>query len=310
MVLIRSQWHQGRRLTWPWARPTVAYTTQYRVFHLINSIDIFNKDTSHFHSFMCDLSVVATKNTKQECQGSLADEAKLPLALLFYFSCEYQWPGRQRLLVILPVSVTEGTHFWESLGRNYNVIACSLGSSQPHSLPSESSCQHSPSAQRLCWWAPESPQELGAAVTPLSSQFCCEKGAFAGTRGQRKAIGNPQAPLWASLAVLHKREDFGFWWRSSPSTGEQKDGDVSLYSRQANESLVGTMSVLKPKEKRVGLVDFSVKFRAFWVLLVFFSYYFIWWLLFLCIRNSVSCQTRLLIDLFFLCLAFNILKGI
>lgn len=67
---------------------------------------------------MCDLSVVATKNTKQESQGSLADKTKLHLPLLFFFFLsEYQLLGRQWLLVILTVSIRESTAFCESLGK-------------------------------------------------------------------------------------------------------------------------------------------------------------------------------------------------
>lgn len=91
--------------------------------------------------------------------------------MLFYFSCEYQLLGRQRLLVILPVSIIEGTGFCESLGKNYNIIACSLGSSPSCSLLSDSSCQHPSSAQRPCRWAPESLQGLGASVTPSPPNF-------------------------------------------------------------------------------------------------------------------------------------------
>lgn len=76
---------------------------------------------------MCDLAVVATTNTKYESQGSLAEEAKLPLPLLFYFSCEHQLLGNQRLLVILPVSIAEGPGFCESLVKTTATLPAAWG---------------------------------------------------------------------------------------------------------------------------------------------------------------------------------------
>lgn len=94
------------------------------------------------------------------------------------------------MLVILPVSIIEGTGFCESLGKNYNIIACSLGSSPSCSLLSDSSCQHPSSAQRPCRWAPESLQGLGASVTPSPPNFMVREEHLQapGARGNPSAI--------------------------------------------------------------------------------------------------------------------------
>lgn len=63
------------------------------------------------------------------------------------------------------------------------------------------------------------------------------------------------------------------------------------------------MSGLKSKKTRLSLVDFSGEFWAGFFLAVGGGAFFLPFCLmvvgFFCIKNSVSCQTRLLIDLFF-----------
>lgn len=117
--------------------------------------------------------------------------------MLFYFSCEYQLLGRQGLLVILPVSIIESTGFYESLGKNYRIIACSLGSSQSCSLPADTPCRHSSSARRLCGWAPKSPQALGAAVTPPPPNFVVRRELLQAPGSRGNPLATPKHPLRA-----------------------------------------------------------------------------------------------------------------
>lgn len=249
MVLIQSQRHQGRRPAWPRARPTVAHTAQCRVFHLINSTDVFNKDTTHFHSFMCDLSVVATKNTKRGSQGSLADEAKLPLPCSsFFFWISAAWEA--------VIACNLLCHHYRKYG-----FLWELGNKSQRNSPQPpvASWPHSYPALTLCWWAPESPQGQGTA-SPHCHLFpmgMCPHQWLQESHQQSQSTSS-SSPVCAAREFKLPSERAGFV-------------PLYIFTMQANENLVRKMSAIKRTDNWVCSVGFLLSFglSGFFFVLIF-----------------------------------------
>lgn len=171
----------------------------------------------------------------------------LPLPSCFSFSCEYWLLGRQRLLVILPVSRTG----FCGAGEPMITELLQFGQLQPAASPCHSSFPAQRPSQGIC--------RSGECCQPISSQILGEEERLADTRDQR----NPLAPLseppegpWlccTSQGALASGEGH------VPQQG-RKQMDLYLcifFPRQAKENLIEKMHGLKPKESRVHLVEFK-----------------------------------------------------